>query len=323
MILSELAPVVGAQQAEFYVRDSRERAAPQAAGELRLRRAGRARQDRGAGRGPDRPGGHQPAEGAAGEPVQRRASASSRASANGRRATSWCCRSCSRARPRACWSWPPSSASAPATRRSSTSSPRASASSSTRSKPTCAPRTCSSSRSRSPTSCSSRQEELQRTNEELQDKARLLAAAQRGGGSARTSEVEQARQALEDKADAARPHVEVQVRVPGQHEPRAEDAAQQPADPVRPAVPEPRGQPHRAAGGLRQDHPFLRQRPADADQRHPRPVQDRVRHRRRRCQRAALRRPLPLRGAHLPPRRRSQGASSSCCASIRGCRRRW
>ena len=45
MILSELAPVVGAQQAEFYVLDStRRRAAPQAAGELRLRRPALARQ---------------------------------------------------------------------------------------------------------------------------------------------------------------------------------------------------------------------------------------------------------------------------------------
>ena len=46
MILSELAPVVGAQQAEFYVLDSsRDAAAAEAARELRLRRAALARQD--------------------------------------------------------------------------------------------------------------------------------------------------------------------------------------------------------------------------------------------------------------------------------------
>ena len=123
----------------------------------------------------------------------------------------------------------------------------------------------------------SRGEELQQTNEELQDKAKLL--AQRNQEVERKNqEVEQARQALEDKADPAGAHLQVQVGVPGQHAPRAAHAAQQPADPVRPAVPEPRRQPDRPAGGVRQDHPLVGQRPAHAHQRHSRPVEDRVGH---------------------------------------------
>ena len=69
MILSELAPVVGAQQAEFYVHDSESgRTTPYAAGELCLggtigaRQVGRVRP------GPDRPGGARQAPGAAREP---------------------------------------------------------------------------------------------------------------------------------------------------------------------------------------------------------------------------------------------------------------
>ena len=57
MILSELAPVVGAQQAEFYVLSisDDEPAAPESARELRLGRPARARQDDRPGRGPRRP----------------------------------------------------------------------------------------------------------------------------------------------------------------------------------------------------------------------------------------------------------------------------
>ena len=56
LILSELAPVVGAQQAEFYVVERRRRsAAPEAAGQLRLRRADRARQGGRPRAGPGRP----------------------------------------------------------------------------------------------------------------------------------------------------------------------------------------------------------------------------------------------------------------------------
>ena len=110
-----------------------------------------------------------------------------------------------------------------------------SASCSTRSKPTCGRRTCSSSRSRWPSELQSRQEELQQTNQELQEKARLLAH--------QNEEVERKNQRSRAgppgagrKGQAARPDLEVQVRVPGQHVARAAHAAQQPAHPLRPAV---------------------------------------------------------------------------------------
>ena len=49
------------------------------------------------------------------------------------------------------------------------------------------------------------------------------------------------------EGQAARAHLEVQVRVPGQHVARAAHAAQQPAHPLRSALQEPRGQPDRAS----------------------------------------------------------------------------
>ena len=55
-----------------------------------------------------------------------------------------------------------------------------------------------------------------------------------------------------------------------------------------------RGQPHRQAGRVRQDDPLVRQRPADAHQRHPRPVEDRVGHGRGRRRRGALGRPAAI-----------------------------
>ena len=81
-----------------------------------------------------------------------------------------------------------------------------------------------------------RQEELQQTNQELQEKARLLAHQNQEVGTqepgSRTGPPGPGR-----KGQAARPHVQVQVRVPGQHVARAADAAQQPAHPLRPALP--------------------------------------------------------------------------------------
>ena len=74
---------------------------------------------------------------------------------------------------------------------------------------------------------------------------------------------------------AAGADLEVQVRVPGQHEPRAAHAAEQPADPVQAAGRQRPGQPDRQAGRVRPQHPRRRRRPAGPDQRHPRPVQDR------------------------------------------------
>ena len=70
------------------------------------------------------------------------------------------------------------------------------------------------------------------------------------------------------KGRTAGAHLEVQERVPGQHEPRAAHAAQQPADPGADAGGEHRKQPDAEAGQVRRDHSLIRHRPAGADQRH-------------------------------------------------------
>ncbi len=322
MILSELAPVVGAQQAEFYVRDSSvERAAPQAAGELRLGRAERPRQDRRAGPGPDRPGGDQQAEGAAGGPVradhprrhgpermdaQQHPGAADRVRGRGQ----------GRARAglgRAVQSQPPG-LPRPAHRKHRHRHQH--------------DRSQHAHGGPAQAVAVARQRAAEPAGGAAEDQrgaAGQGAAAGRAqpGGGGQEPGSRAGPPGARGQGGAARPHLQVQVRVPGQHEPRAQDAAQQPADPVRPAVPEPRRQSHRAAGRVRQDHPLLGQRPADPHQRHPRPVEDRVRHRRGRRQRAALRRSAPLRGAHVPPYRRIQeprlpAAHRSAAAEVDG-----
>ena len=73
---------------------------------------------------------------------------------------------------------------------------------------------------------------------------------------------------------------------------------------------EPRRQPDRQAGRVRQDHPLVGHRPAEPHQRHPRPVEDRVGHGHGR-RRGDLRSPTcATRRAHLPPRGRDRRAST-------------
>ena len=122
-----------------------------------------------------------------------------------------------------------------------------------------------------------KQDELQQTNAELEEKAHLLSDPEQAGGSQEPrSRTGQGGAGGEGRAAGA--HLQVQVRVPGQHEPRAAHAAEQPADPVQAAEREQPGQPDRQAGRVRPEHPRRRRRPARPDQRHPRPVEDRVRH---------------------------------------------
>ena len=61
---------------------------------------------------------------------------------------------------------------------------------------------------------------------------------------------------------AADADLQVQVGVPGEHVARAPHAAQQPADPVGPALAQPRRQPDGQADRVRQDDPCVRQGPA-------------------------------------------------------------
>ena len=87
------------------------------------------------------------------------------------------------------------------------------------------------------------------------------------------------------KGQAACAHFEVQERIPGEHVARAAHAAQSLLILSDQLSQEPRRQPHRPTGGIRPDDPLLRQRSARADQRHSRPVEDRIRHGHRRCRR--------------------------------------
>ena len=112
-----------------------------------------------------------------------------------------------------------------------------------------------------------------RPNAELEDKAKLLAEQNRDRGEERRDRARQARAGGAGRA--ARPDLALQVRVPRQHVARAAHAAEQPADPGQAARRERRRQPQRQAGRVRQEHLPGRQRPAQPDQRHPRPVQGR------------------------------------------------
>ena len=76
---------------------------------------------------------------------------------------------------------------------------------------------------------------------------------------------------------AARALVEVQERVPREHEPRAAHAAQLAADPREAPLGQPGGDAHREAGRVREDDLQRGLRPARADQRHPRPLEGRGR----------------------------------------------
>ena len=88
-----------------------------------------------------------------------------------------------------------------------------------------------------------------------------------------------------------RADLEVQVGVPRQHVPRAQDAAQQHPDPRPAADRERRRQPQWQAGRVCQDHPQRGHRPAPSHYGHPRPVEDRVGHGHGGCRRGAVHQP--------------------------------
>ena len=153
-----------------------------------------------------------------------------------------------------------------------------SASCSTRSRPTCGPRSCSSSRSRSRRSCRASRRSCSRRNAGAGGEGAAARRAERRGR-AQEPRGRAGAPGARGEGRAARADLEVQVRVPRQHVARAAHAAQQPAHPRRSARREPRGQPHRASrSSSRKTIHASGNDLLDADQRHPRPVEDRVGH---------------------------------------------
>ncbi len=110
------------------------------------------------------------------------------------------------------------------------------------------------------------------------------------------------------EGDRACPHLALQVRVPGQHEPRAAHAAQFHPDPGPAAGRQSRRQSQGQAGRVRAHHPRRRHRSAEPDQRHPRPVEDRVGHRHRRRRGDLLHQRHRDGGAAVPPPGRIAGS---------------
>ena len=132
------------------------------------------------------------------------------------------------------------------------------------------------------------QEELRVANEELEEQSSALKIRRRGWKSSRpssrpdnaqleeqTQELEQQQRGARRSTGTSRAREPVQVGVPRQHVARAAHAAQQRADPREAAGRQQGGNLTRGAGQVTPDDPLVGQRPADADQRHPRPREDR------------------------------------------------
>ena len=149
------------------------------------------------------------------------------------------------------------------------------------------------------------QAELEQTNAQLEEQTQLLEAQKRRPGADAGGADRQGR-----RAGARQP---VQERVPGQHVPRAAHAAQLVADPGQAA----RRQQATATSPteqvqVRADDLLGRQRPARADQRHPRPLEDRGRQGRARQSSRSRWRPLvDALDKTFEPLRRAEGAARS------------
>ena len=101
-------------------------------------------------------------------------------------------------------------------------------------------------------------------------------AERRSGAQERRGRAGAARARGEGRGAGA--HLEVQVRVPGQHVARAADAAQLDSHPQPAARRQPGRQPHAEADRVLAQHQLVGLGPAQPDQRHSRPVEDRVGH---------------------------------------------
>ena len=115
------------------------------------------------------------------------------------------------------------------------------------------------------------QGELQQTNEQLEQKAAAARRAQLRGRAQEPGDRAGPPRGRREGVGAGA-HLALQVGVPGQHEPRAAHAAQLDPDPGPAARRQSRGQPRAQADRVRPHHPRRRHRPAEPDQRHPRPL---------------------------------------------------